>query len=139
MLIFYPIAKQVKPESKGYAPFAKSQIKFANQIGDWASLHLLRLPIKMTNLKLLNSVRIPVTENAPFDLSFKTPLAPIIFSHGVCAQASLHSGHLMQLASQGYIVFAIDHNDRSNMYTQLKKGSHVTFDTSMPLYHKSKR
>ena len=36
-------------------------------------------------------------------------LVPIIFSHGYSAFASHYVGHYLELASHGYIVFAIDH------------------------------
>jgi hypothetical protein len=43
------------------------------------------------------------------------------------------------LASQGYFVLGIDHNDRSCAYTELRKGAAVVFDFNIPLYDKSAR
>lgn len=44
------------------------------------------------------------------------PLIPIIFSHGMCSNRTMHSGTCRDLASHGYIVFALDHNDRTSSY-----------------------
>ena len=49
-------------------------------------------------------------------------LMPVIFSHGNWGNSALYTGHCQELASHGYIVFAIDHNDHSNLYTEKKGG-----------------
>jgi hypothetical protein len=38
------------------------------------------------------------------------------------------------LASHGYIVFALDHHDGSNPYTEDSNGKPVVFDTKAPHY-----
>ena len=57
-------------------------------------------------------------------------LSPIIFSHGCAADSFIYSRHLLELASHGYAVFAIQHNDQSCNYTEKKDGSPVYFDRS---------
>jgi len=47
---------------------------------------------------------------------------------------SLFSIHLRELASQGYIVFAIDHLDGSCGYTELKDGTAKPFNTQPDFY-----
>lgn len=43
-------------------------------------------------------------------------------------------GHYMEMVSHGYIIFAIDHKDGSNGYTENKDGTAVKFDTSIPFF-----
>lgn len=50
------------------------------------------------------------------------PLIPIIYSHGLTSCRTFQSGSCRDLASQGYIVFAIDHHDGTCNYSRLKNG-----------------
>jgi hypothetical protein len=63
-------------------------------------------------------------ENGPisYDLVMKTPLIPIIFSHGNGATRTMNSGFIRDLVSHGYIVFAPDHVDGSCTFTIRKNG-----------------
>lgn len=45
-------------------------------------------------------------------------LIPIIISHGLTASRSLYSSLCSELASFGYIVFALDHHDGTCCYTE---------------------
>ena len=53
---------------------------------------------------------------------------PIIMSHGLTASRSLYTAHCRELASCGYIVFAIDHHDGSCHYTEDPDGIPIDFD-----------
>lgn len=53
-------------------------------------------------------------------------------SHGLMANRSLYSTICLELASFGYIVFAIDHHDGSGSYSQKLTGEEVRFDTTCP-------
>lgn len=47
---------------------------------------------------------------------------PVIFTHGNGGLVKNSSGHCREMASHGYIVFAIDHNDGSCAYTEDQNG-----------------
>jgi len=46
------------------------------------------------------------------------PLIPVIYSHGLCSNRTMHSGTCRDLASHGYIVFAPDHQDGTSSYIE---------------------
>jgi predicted dienelactone hydrolase len=52
----------------------------------------------------------------------KNQLVPVIFSHGLSANRTLHSGTCRDLASFGYIVFAPDHMDLTCSYFEGQDG-----------------
>ena len=45
-------------------------------------------------------------------------LIPVIYSHGLCSNRTMHSGTCKDLASHGYIVFALDHQDGTSSYIE---------------------
>jgi len=45
-------------------------------------------------------------------------IIPIIISHGLTASRSLYSSLCSELASFGYMVFALDHHDGTCCYTE---------------------
>ena len=51
------------------------------------------------------------------------PLIPIIMLHGLAGSRTSQSGSCRDLASHGYIVFSIDHNDESAYYSRKKDGT----------------
>ncbi|TNV73388.1 hypothetical protein FGO68_gene15043 [Halteria grandinella] len=50
------------------------------------------------------------------------PLIPLIFSHGLSSNRTMHSGLCRDLASHGYLVFAPDHMDRTSSYYETEDG-----------------
>lgn len=46
----------------------------------------------------------------------KKKLIPLIFCHGISSNRTMHSGLCKDMASHGYIVFALDHEDESCTY-----------------------
>lgn len=49
-------------------------------------------------------------------------LMPILFSHGILGCNSTYSGLLKDMASHGYIVFALNHMDGTCIYTEDSQG-----------------
>jgi predicted dienelactone hydrolase len=60
------------------------------------------------------SVQVPVYKNA--NLGLKT-MQPVVFSHGLKAHRMCYSAIHMELASCGYCVIALTHNDGSADYS----------------------
>uniref|UniRef100_A0AAY5KHM1 Platelet-activating factor acetylhydrolase n=1 Tax=Esox lucius TaxID=8010 RepID=A0AAY5KHM1_ESOLU len=60
---------------------------------------------------LFGSFKIPAAMNAPYKQNGKCPV--IIFSHGLGAFRTLYSAIGVELASQGFIVAAVEHRDES--------------------------
>ena len=54
--------------------------------------------------------------------SSELPLIPVLFSHGLSSNRTMHSGLCRDLASHGYIVFAPDHMDRTSSYYETEDG-----------------
>lgn len=52
----------------------------------------------------------------------KKSLVPVIFSHGLSSNRTLHSGTCRDLASFGYVVFALDHMDLTCSYFEGQDG-----------------
>ena len=52
-------------------------------------------------------------------------------SHGLYASRTIYTTVCRELASHGYIVFAIDHHDGSNHYTEDQNGEPIKFDLSL--------
>ena len=62
----------------------------------------------------------PVKRDAPLAPQFgdgKKLLQPLIFSHGLTSHKMNYSGICRELASYGFLVIALNHNDRSGEYT----------------------
>ncbi|XP_029451918.1 platelet-activating factor acetylhydrolase [Rhinatrema bivittatum] len=77
------------------------------------------------------SVKCPAKWNAPFKSGETYPL--IIFSHGLGAFRTLYSAICIELASQGFIVAAVEHRDESasaTYYLQEKPVSNAQKQTS---------
>jgi hypothetical protein len=62
-------------------------------------------------------------------------LIPIIYCHGLSSNRSMHSGTCRDLASHGYIVFIMDHEDGTSSYTVSEDGKkEQNYDNSMICY-----
>lgn len=78
--------------------------------------------------KTFDSLKIEAFVSAEYDLASKfSKLQPIIFSHGLYSVSHEYSCHLSELASHGYIVFAINHHDGSCLFTKDKEGKSYRF------------
>ena len=62
-------------------------------------------------------------------------IIPIIFSHGLTACRAFYSSLCIELASFGFMVFALDHHDGSCCYTEDETGSKIwNFDSNAPYF-----
>ena len=71
-------------------------------------------------VKFMTFVWLPVAVNAPLAKDFahgKKQLQPLVFSHGEALDRMLYSGILRELASYGFLVIALNHNDQTCMLT----------------------
>ena len=65
--------------------------------------------------------------------SGREPLIPIMYSHGLLGSAVGYNLTGLELASNGYIVFFIEHLDGSCSYTELSDGSCGVIDTNLKM------
>jgi len=105
------VIKSVKPGKEMYTPKRKNR---------W--LHQIQLKMQ-------------VAMGAHPSNEFKEKkLIPVVFSHGYGASRTLHSSICRDLASQGYIVFTLDHKDGTCCYTEDKSGKGYLFTNKQDVY-----
>jgi predicted dienelactone hydrolase len=81
----------------------------------WVLKNILKPVVNVPTAKYFKDLEICAAENAvPLD----GKLVPIIFSHGTASQAASYSLHQIEMASHGYVVFGIDHDDGTCFYTE---------------------
>jgi len=61
-------------------------------------------------------------QNMEVEANSGKALTPVIFSHGLSSNRTMHSGTCRDLASHGYIVFAPDHMDLTSSYYETADG-----------------
>lgn len=84
------------------------------------------------------SITIDVHPGGPlsqFYLKGKKSLIPIVFSHGLTGARHCYSTYAREMASNGYLVFLMDHHDGSCCYTQDHEGKVIPFDSSVPFFN----
>lgn len=64
----------------------------------------------------------PLCEKMDVETPRGVPLIPVIFSHGLSSNRTMHSGTCRDLASHGYMVFALDHMDKTSSYYETEDG-----------------
>lgn len=83
-----------------------------------------------------------VVENGELAKDFlhgKKKLRPIFISHGLNGRNTTQSCIMRELASYGYIVFAMHHKDKTCLYTETRSGSAIKYDTNIEIYDKGER
>lgn len=131
--MFYPIKKrnQNVPDEMMQPRLSFPETRAMTRFGQWLMTDQYQSDdlSKFGEDKMNTSLKIPAWYFAEYDLNHqKLPL--IIFIHGLGSDASNYIGHYMELASHGYLIFAVDTNDGSCNYTQTEKGEIMMFDTS---------
>lgn len=103
-------------EAEGFHEVVKSNNSFFGKF----PLFLTAKPVQMISIPVFRNAKI-----APFK-----KLQPIVFSHGLSANRMTYSVICRELASCGYFVVCLSHNDKSGMYTP--KAGH--FPSEIPNY-----
>ena len=67
--------------------------------------------------------------------AYNEAIRPIVFSHGLTAMGTFYIGLMRDLASQGYLVLALNHQDESCTFTTNSKGEEL-FYKKAPFYTK---
>ena len=62
-------------------------------------------------------------------------LVPIIFSHGLSSNRTMHSVVCRDLASQGFIVFAPDHMDLTSSFYETAEGEGYWYSNQYDSHH----
>lgn len=71
-------------------------------------------------------IKMDVCENGELPSEFEEghkKLIPLIFLHGISSNRSMNTGTCKDLASHGFIVFTMDHEDGTCSYTKSVDGS----------------
>ncbi|XP_063771303.1 platelet-activating factor acetylhydrolase isoform X2 [Pseudophryne corroboree] len=103
--LFYPCVDSVEYEEAVWIPRREYYLGLAD------TLKLNRSVIDFIFRTYFGSVKCPAKLNAPFKPGEKYPL--VIFSHGLGAFRTLYSAICIGLASQGFVVAAVEHRDES--------------------------
>lgn len=124
--VFYPIdeseyALKIKDRN---APWLKAPNKW---IDSQQRILSQFLPFYVPKFFLRQFVQVKIDCVLGGDLSFdftsgKKDLHPLIFSHGIFGDNHSYTGLLKDMASHGYIVFALNHSDGTCIYTENSLG-----------------
>lgn len=85
-------------------------------------------------LRSFRNVKLNTVHDGTLAPDFDT-LIPIVFSHGISSNRTMHSGTCRDFASHGYIVFIMDHKDGTASYCQTASGERpMYYDNSRECY-----
>ena len=72
-------------------------------------------------------------------LSGEEAVRPLIFSHGLSSNSKGYTGLAKDLASHGYLVIMLNHQDGTCMYTETKEGKPMFYQHAPVFYTKDLR
>ena len=102
--------------------------------------NLVKVPFVHLQSKGLKHVKSMVYKNAPLSEDFKgKAIVPIVFSHGLQSATFLYTMALRDLASHGFLVFAVNHQDGSNLHTVTRDGVDKFYGAKEALEIREKR
>ena len=86
--------------------------------------------LPMFFFRYLKGIKMDTWENGDISKDFTkyNVLTPVIFSHGMSGNRNWNSGTCRDLASHGFIVFSIDHRDRTSNYVETIDGVGMYYD-----------
>lgn len=130
--LYYPCQPSENPELPDWVPCKE----YFNGLADFMKMKRA-LSERIFNY-FFGSYKIPAAWNASFKPDGKYPV--IIFSHGLGAFRTLYSAICVEMASQGFIVSAVEHRDESasatfsfREHTEPGTKKHVSCDISKPV------
>ena len=103
-------------ESVDFMPYGEKQLDAMINILEWKGT----FPVIKPFVTCLSLVTVPVINNGDLAEEFrngKKLLQPLIFSHGLTTHKMNYSSICREFASHGFLVIALNHNDRSCEYT----------------------
>lgn len=122
--VYYPVDKIVsdKFKSEGFGSvhllrYPKSLSGLKNAL---SSIDGLAAGLNKFRVKFYTFVSVPAAMKAPLADDFaqgKKKLQPLVFSHAEAADRMVYSTMLRELASHGFLVVALNHNDQTCMHT----------------------
>lgn len=118
--VFYPASHQVHPQE------ASRGLQFLSSAALNGLATFLNMPKMLFSYVSLARIRaVPDIPIAPISTS-QAKLPVVLFSHGLGGTATMYSAQVCELASQGYVVFALTHNDGSSALAELDNDVLVT-------------
>lgn len=121
--LFYPTT-----DAAGHYPYLNPQIadEYCRKTMQFGAPHALKQHGWMLHTWKLATIR--AKQNATL-LDEPSRLLPIVvFSHGLGGNADVYSYQTMELASQGYVVLVLTHQDRSAPVVALSNGTELHYD-----------
>ena len=129
--VFYPIDSKFKNEKDSskklyFMKYGDEQVAALIKAGAWFDDPKSRGGYPALAGTFLKHVEIDVHQKKQIAPDFEgKKLIPIIFSHGLTASRALYTAYCREFASNGYIVFALDHHDGSCHYTLDEDGIEI--------------
>lgn len=143
--VFYPIDKlqydkQIKEKNvKWLRNGDKTLMGLARAGGGNAYGSKGHMPLGI--IRFFKNIYMDVVHNGDIASNLKQKaLIPIIMSHGLSSNRTMHSGTCKDLASHGYVVFIMDHKDGTSSYWESSDGKiNSYYDNSVTLYDEKSR
>ncbi|XP_063173681.1 platelet-activating factor acetylhydrolase isoform X3 [Candoia aspera] len=122
--LYYPSQNGMNNEDTTWIP----RKEYYYGLSDFLSIY--RILGEFIFARYIGSVTCPAKWNAEFKPGEKYPL--IIFSHGLGAFRTLYSAICIEMASQGFVVAAVEHRDQSSSATYYCKENSTLGDKGKP-------
>lgn len=114
--VYYPISKEIEITQQNNVPYLPHDDKTIKGLLLLAMGKILKMDKKGPTflMNYYKDISLGVAKNAPLSPKLKDKkIVPIFFSHGLTSSPHNYSRVLIDLASNGYIVFGIFHQDGS--------------------------
>ena len=124
--VFYPSSLDASPKAGAQFMTAAQLVPLAKQLGipSWIMSHIsLGRTKAVPELPLVSPGVASAAAAGVVGDGKKLPV--VLFSHGLMGVANMYSMQACELASQGYVVFALTHNDGSAILADLPQGKSI--------------
>ena len=141
--IYYPSSKEAIIKNKCKRPYQyfKNGDKCIDGLNIFHSRTIPKWLYPSLNIPTINKwSKIPCFENAPIQNTSTNKKYPILlFSHGIRSNWDQYTNLCCSLASYGYIVIIMEHNDGSAFYTKTKDDQDIFYIRSFIIDDKTKK